>query len=104
MRWFTRLDRYIGRRVLYAMLIVLAILLTLFTFLEFINELTNYGRGRFGFYALLRYVVLGLPGQIYELFPPAVLLGSVLGLSWLALGSELTAMRAAGVPIKTHVF
>ena len=99
MKWFTRLDRYIGRRVLYAMLIVLAILLALFTFVEFIDELTNYGRGRFGLYALLRYVVLSLPGRIYELFPPAVLLGGVLGLSWLALGSELTAMRAAGVSL-----
>ncbi len=99
MSWFTRLDRYIGRRVLYAMLIVLTILLALFTFLEFIDELANYGRGRYGLYELLRYVVLSLPGRIYELFPPAVLLGGVLGLSGLALGSELTAMRAAGVSL-----
>lgn len=99
MRWFSRLDSYIGRHVLHAMLIVLAILLALFTFLEFINELPNYGRGRFGLYELLRYAVLSLPGRIYELFPPAVLLGSILGLSWLALGSELIAMRAAGVSL-----
>ncbi len=99
MSWFTLLDRYIGRRVLHAMLIVLTILLALFTFVEFIDELANYGRGRFGLYELLRYVVLSLPGRIYELFPPAVLLGGVLGLSWLALGSELTAMRAAGVSL-----
>ncbi len=99
MRLFSRLDRYIGRRVLNAMLFVLAILLALFSFLEFIDELSDYGRGRFGLYALLRYVVLSLPGRIYELFPPAVLLGSVFGLSKLALGSELTAMRAAGISL-----
>jgi lipopolysaccharide export system permease protein len=96
---FSRLDRYIGGRVLNAMVVILAILLALFTFLELIDELANYGRGRFGLYALLRFVTLNLPGRIYELFPSAVLLGSVLGLSWLALGSELTAMRAAGVSL-----
>jgi lipopolysaccharide export system permease protein len=96
---FSRFDRYIGRHVLVAMLLVFATLLTLLTFFEAINALRNYGRGSYGLYALVRYVTLTLPRRIYELFPIAVLLGTMLGLSWLALGSELTAMRAAGISL-----
>lgn len=99
MTLFSRFDRYIGRHVLVAMLLVFAILLALLIFLELINALRTYGQGSFGLYEVIRYVALTLPRQIYELFPIAVLLGTMLGLSWLALGSELTAMRAAGISL-----
>ena len=99
MTLINRFDRYIGRHVLVAMLLVFATLLTLLTFFEVINALRNYGRGSFGLYALVLYVGLILPRRIYELFPIAVLVGTMLGLSWLALGSELTAMRAAGISL-----
>jgi lipopolysaccharide export system permease protein len=95
----SRLDRYIGTRVLYSTLLVLAILLAFFAFVELADELSNYGRGNFGIYAFVLYIALKLPGHIYELFPTAILIGTVLGLSSLALGSELTAMRAAGVSV-----
>jgi lipopolysaccharide export system permease protein len=98
-RLLSRFDRYIGRHVLVAMLLVFGTLLTLLTFFEVINALRNYGQGSFGLYALVVYVGLTLPRRIYELFPIAVLLGTVLGLSWLAVGSELTAMRAAGISL-----
>lgn len=99
MIFFNRFDRYIGRHVLFAMLLVFATLLTLIAFFEVIGALRHYGRGSFGLYALVLYVGLTLPRRIYELFPIAVLLGTLLGLSWLALGSELMAMRAAGISL-----
>ncbi|MFQ5937813.1 MAG: LPS export ABC transporter permease LptG [Acidiferrobacterales bacterium] len=99
MRVLTRLDRYIGRSVLYSTLLVITILLTLFLFLQLIDELRDYGKGNFGLYQLMRYVVLSVPQRFYELFPSAVLIGTIIGMSWLALGSELTAMRAAGISL-----
>ncbi len=97
--WLTRLDRYIGRTVAASTLLVLAVLLALFTFLKFVDALGDYGRGSFGLYEIARYVLLTLPGWIYALFPVAMLLGAILGLSALATGSELTVMRAAGVSL-----
>ncbi len=93
------LDRYIGRSILYSTLLVFAILLGLFTFVLFIDELGDVGKGEFDLYALIKYVILSLPSRIYELFPAIALLGVILGLTSLALGSELTAMRAAGVSL-----
>lgn len=95
----TRLDRHIGRTVFLSTLLVLAILLALFTFFSFIDTLDDFGKGHFGLYQVIKYVVLSLPGWLYALFPVAALLGAILGLAWLAAGSELTAMRAAGVSL-----
>jgi lipopolysaccharide export system permease protein len=79
--------------------LVLAVLVALFAFLSFLGAVDDYGKGRFGLYEVVKYVVLTLPGWIYALFPVTALLGSILGLSWLASGSEITAMRAAGVSL-----
>lgn len=93
------LDRYIARSILYSTLLVFAILLGLFIFVIFIDEFGDLGKGQFDLNALIKYVVLSLPSRIYELFPSIALLGAVLGLTSLALGSELTVMRAAGVSL-----
>ncbi len=95
----TILDRYIGRTLLSSTLLVFAVLLGLFSFFEFVDKLSDLGKGSFGLYDILRYLVLTLPRKIYELFPMAALLGATLGLSSLAIGSELIAMRAGGVSL-----
>lgn len=95
----SHLDRYIGRTIIQSTLLVLAVLLILFAFFSFTDALDDYGKGRFGLYEILKYVLLTLPGWIYALFPVAALLGSILGLAWLARSSEVTAMRAAGVSL-----
>lgn len=91
------LDRHIGRSLLLATLLVIGVLLALFVFISVVDVLPDYGKGSFGAYELLRYVVLSQPRKLYEAFPVAVLVGTLLGLSTLALNAELTAMRAAGV-------
>lgn len=93
------LDRYIARHVLYSTAVVFAVLLALFAFLEFVDKVGDLGKGSFDVSDLLEFVILGLPRKAYELFPMAALLGTTLGLSSLAIDSELTAMRAAGVSL-----
>ena len=95
----TILDRYIGRHVLYGTFVVLVILLGLFGFFGFMAKLGDIGKGHFGLYQALKYMVLSMPKDIYEMFPMAVLLGTTLGLSSMAVDSELVAMRAAGVSL-----
>lgn len=91
------LDRHIGRSLLLATLLVTGVLLALFVFVSLVDVLPDYGKGAFGLFELVRYVVLSQPRKLYEAFPVAVLVGTLLGLSTLAMNAELTAMRAAGV-------
>jgi lipopolysaccharide export system permease protein len=93
------LDRYLGKIVISYTLLVLLVLIALYTFVEFIAELEDVGKGNYGVWEALIYIAYSVPHHIYELLPVATLLGSVLGLGALASQSELVAMRAAGFSV-----
>ena len=93
------LDRYIGLIILQYALVSLLALLGLFTLVNLLDELSNLGKGNYNLTAALTYVTLTIPRMIYELFPMAALLGTIIGLSILANGSELIVMRSSGVSI-----
>jgi lipopolysaccharide export system permease protein len=95
----TLLDRHIGRAILHSTLLVFGVLMSLFTLLTFVEAIGDMGRGHFGMVEVLKYVALSLPRDAYELFPMTALLGVTLGLSTLAVGSELIVVRAAGVSL-----
>ncbi len=90
---------HIGRAILSHTAVVYAVLLGLFTFINLIDELKELGAGNYGGYELARYVLFTTPRNIYELFPMAALLGTMLGLSSLAVDSELIVMRASGISL-----
>lgn len=93
------LDRYIARTVIGGTLMVLLVLGSLLAFVDFVAELDDVGKGHYSMFEAAIYVFLSLPKRLYELFPTAVLIGSLLSLGALAGNSELTVMRAAGVSI-----
>lgn len=97
------LDIYIGRNVMQQTMIVFAVLLGLFTFVSFIDELSVMGIGDYGIIQVVQVVVLSIPKLVYEVFPMAVLLGCILALSAMARDSELVVMRAAGISINRLV-
>ena len=91
------LDRYLGRIILQYTLISMMVLLGLFTFVSFLDQLGSLGKGNFDMIQAISFVLLTMPRMIYELFPMAALLGTIIGLSMLANDSELIVMRASGV-------
>ncbi len=93
------IDQYIGRSVVLATLVVLAILLALFTFISFIAEMKMVGRGDYSSLQALAYVALGIPRLVYQFMPIAALVGGLAGLGALASSSELTVIRSAGVSL-----
>lgn len=98
------LDLYIGGFLIRHILMTILVLLGLFTFFSFINELSDLKEGQYGISDVLQYVLLTIPKTLYDFFPIAALIGAILGLSVLARGSELTAMRASGVSIRRIAF
>jgi len=98
------IDLYIGKILLRYIMVTIVVLLGLFTFVSFIDELSDLDRGRYGILQIIQYVILTIPKTLYEVFPMAALIGSILGLSTLARDSELIVMRAAGISIQRIVF
>ncbi|MCK5719531.1 MAG: LPS export ABC transporter permease LptG [Thiomargarita sp.] len=94
-----KIDKYVAKTILASILLVLLVLVGLFTFFAFIDEIDDIGKQRYGLQQAIEYVLLETPGYIYELFPSAILLGTLVGLGALANNSELIVMRAAGLSI-----
>lgn len=94
------LQRHIGKTVIVNIFIALVVLLILVSIGSLVDELGDVGTGNYQTSDALVYTMMVLPRRIYEVFPIAVLLGSLIGLGGLASHSELTAMRAAGVSLK----
>ena len=93
------IDRYIGSSVVSSILVVTSILLALFTFMGFFEELDDIGRGQYDTHQALLYILLGIPSLVYQLMPMATLLGCIIGLGMLANNSELVVIRSAGVSL-----
>lgn len=93
------LDIYIGRILLSHIMVTIMVLLGLFAFVTFVDELGNLDKGAYGITQVIQFVVLSIPKILYEVFPMAALIGSIMGLSVLARDSELIVMRAAGISI-----
>ena len=90
------MDRYIGREVLRAILVVLAAFIALMTLFALLDELREDEAG----YTLARamwYVLLTTPRRIYEVLPYVVFLGALVGLGSLASHSEIVIFRTSGV-------
>ncbi|MCG8383393.1 MAG: LPS export ABC transporter permease LptG [Gammaproteobacteria bacterium] len=100
----SQVDRYLFRSVVSATLLVLLLLLSLQTLISFIFELESVGRGRYTTVLAGVYVLLKLPGLLYEYFPSAVLIGSLLGLGALSSNNELIVMRTSGVSVWRLLF
>ena len=75
------LERYLGRIILNQTMLVLLVLLGLFLFVNFIDQISDIGHGSYTLLEAAKYVVMTAPRTIYELFPMAALLGTILGLS-----------------------
>ena len=90
-----RLDRYIARNVLGAILVVQVVLLGLDLVITYINDLGDV-EGDYGAFEVLLYLLMRLPWRFYQYAPVGVLIGALIGLGSMASSNELTVMRAAG--------
>jgi lipopolysaccharide export system permease protein len=93
------LDRYLGASVVSGFLIVMVVMLPVFSFLVFVDELEDVGKGDYDALDALVFVLLTAPERILDLAPVTALLGGIVSLGGLASRNELVAMRAAGISI-----
>jgi lipopolysaccharide export system permease protein len=90
-------ERYLAREIYAATTLVLVAFLALFAFFDLVHELEDLGKGSYQLHHAIAYVALTVPGRIYELFPVAVLIGTLYALTQLARHSEITVLRVSGL-------
>ena len=90
------------RRLLYrdiasSVLFVALAFLSLFFFIDFVDELEDVGKNGYTVAHAALFSLYELPGHTYELMPIAVLIGSIYALARLAQSSEFTILRTGGL-------
>jgi len=90
-------DFYVGRTVLFTVLLTWAVLTGLDAMLSLSGEAKNIGTGSYTFGHAVAWTAYTLPRRAYTLFPMAAVIGALMGLGQLAATSELTALRALGL-------
>ena len=93
-----KLDIYIYKNVIGAIVVVLLGLAVLESMFSFLAQMNNM-RAHYGLLDVLVYTILLLPKKIYAFIPTSAVIGCLVGLGNLASSSELTVMRAAGVSL-----
>ena len=94
-----RLELYIAKTVLASIALVTLMLAGLQIFMLFVDQLDSLGKGDYGIFQALCFVLLQMPYHVYLFFPMASLLGCLIGLGVMANHHELVVMRAAGMSI-----
>ena len=89
--------RLLYRDIVSAVFFVAMAFLSLFFFIDFFDELQDIGKNGYTLLQALWAGVLELPGHFYELFPIAVLIGSIFALARMAQSSEFTILRTGGL-------
>jgi lipopolysaccharide export system permease protein len=91
--------RYFWQETSLNILMMMLGLLAMFSFFDLIQELDSLGQGNYGISQMLVFVLLSIPGHIYDVVPVAVLVGMMYSLGALARNSELVVMRVSGLSL-----
>ncbi|KFI08682.1 LPS export ABC transporter permease LptG [Massilia sp. BSC265] len=91
------LQRYFAVNILQAVAFVAVAFLALISFMDLTQELPSVGKGGYEFEHALMYVLLLVPGNVYQVMPVAALIGTIYTMAQFASSSEFTIMRASSM-------
>ncbi len=89
--------RLLYRDIVASVAFVALAFLALFFFIDFVDELDGVGKRGKTFGHVMLATLYELPSHFYELFPIAVLIGTIYALARLAQSSEFTILRTSGL-------
>ena len=92
-------ERYIRKTLLSFTFLVLVIWLGVYSFFNFLSEMSSVGQFNYTTIEAFRYIALLIPEVAYKHASPVILLGCVLGMGHLATTNQLLVLRASGMSI-----
>jgi lipopolysaccharide export system permease protein len=95
-----QVTKYLNKELFLGITLFLFGGICLFSFFEFIQEISDLDDKKYGVTQAIVYVLLTIPGHIYKLIPTAVLIGAMYTVGQLSHQSELIVLRSSGLSIK----
>ncbi|WP_288378573.1 LPS export ABC transporter permease LptG [uncultured Massilia sp.] len=93
----TILQRYFAVNIIQSVAFVAVSFLGLISFMDLSGELPSVGKGGYDFQNAVMYVLLQMPGNVYQVMPVAALIGTIYTMAQFASSSEFTIMRASSM-------
>jgi lipopolysaccharide export system permease protein len=91
------LQRYFAVSIAQSVAFVLAAFLALLAFMDLTGELASVGANGYGIERAFLYILILVPGHVYEVMPVATLIGTIYTMAQFASSSEFTIMRASSM-------
>lgn len=98
-----KISIYMLKKYLTGFTLAITVLLGINLLLVFISELKNIGSHNYTFSVMLYYLVFLIPQNILDIFPYALLIGSMISFGSMAFHSELVAINSHGVGVKKTI-
>jgi len=92
-------ERYITKTLLSFTFVVLVIWLGVYSFFNFLSEMSSIGQVNYTTLEAFRYIAFQIPEVVYKHASPVILLGCVLGMGHLATTNQLLVFRVSGSSI-----
>ena len=92
-------EHYIRKTLLSFTFVVLVIWLGVYSFFNFLSEMSSIGQLNYTSLEAFRYIALQVPEVAYRHASPVILLGCVLGMGHLATTNQLIVLRISGMSI-----
>ncbi len=89
--------RLLYRDLVFSIAFVCLGFLSLFLFFDLVDEMSVVGIQNYKLFHAVAYVLLQIPGHLYELLPIGVLIGGVWAMARFAQSSEFTILRTSGL-------
>jgi len=100
----TKIFLYMFRKYLIGFTLAISILLSINLLIIFLSELKNLGISQYDFILLVKYIIFLVPQNILDIFPYALLIGSMIAFGSMSHHSEIVALNSMGIGIKKIIF
>jgi len=95
----TIVDKYLAREILKCLVVVLAVVVSLFVIAEFFNKADNFMEAGLPISRLIRYLQLKLPQIIAQITPIGLLLSVLIAFGLMNKNNEIIALKSGGVSV-----
>ncbi len=98
-----KINIYMFKKYITGFLIASVILISINLLIVFLSELKNLGAHQYTISILLKYVMFLIPQNFLDIFPYALLIGSMIAFGSMAFHSEIVALNSHGIGIKKTI-
>jgi lipopolysaccharide export system permease protein len=92
------------RKYLIGFTLAISILLSINLLIILLSELKNLGIHHYDLILLVKYIIFLVPQNILDIFPYALLIGSMIAFGSMSYHSEIVALNSIGIGIKKTIF